>query len=63
MSLDAGIITRLHLRRVESELQHEIEFPGSPIEHLFFFEEGMASITTTFKDGAQLEVGMLVMSR
>jgi CRP-like cAMP-binding protein len=58
MSLDADIITRLHLRRVEFELQHEIEFPGSPIEHLFFVEEGMASITTTFKDGAQVEVGM-----
>jgi CRP-like cAMP-binding protein len=49
-SLDADIITRLHLRRVE--------FPGSPIEHLFFVEEGMASITTTFKDGTQVEVGM-----
>lgn len=58
MSLDADIITRLHLRRVEFELQHEIEFPGNPIEHLFFVEEGMASITTTFKDGAQVEVGM-----
>jgi CRP-like cAMP-binding protein len=57
-SLDADIITRLHLRRVEFELQHELEFPGRPIEHLFFVEEGMASITTTFKDGAQVEVGM-----
>jgi CRP-like cAMP-binding protein len=57
-SLDADIITRLQLRRVEFELQHELEFPGSPIEHLFFVEEGMASITTTFKDGDQVEVGM-----
>jgi CRP-like cAMP-binding protein len=57
-SLDRDVITRLDLLRVEFELQHEIEFPGSPIEHLFFVEEGMASITTTFKDGAQVEVGM-----
>jgi CRP-like cAMP-binding protein len=57
-SLGADIITRLHLHRVEFELNHEIEFPGSPINHLFFVEEGMASITTTFKDGAQVEVGM-----
>jgi CRP-like cAMP-binding protein len=57
-SLDADIITRLQMRRVEFELQHELEFPGSPIEHLFFVEEGMASITTTFKDGDQVEVGM-----
>jgi CRP-like cAMP-binding protein len=29
-----------------------------PIEHLYFVEEGMASMTTTFKDGSQVEVGM-----
>jgi CRP-like cAMP-binding protein len=57
-ALDAEIIARLCLHRVIFELQHEIEFPGSPIEHLFFVEEGMASMTTTFKDGSQVEVGM-----
>ena len=57
-SLDAEIIARLYLRPVEFELEHEIEFPGSPIEHLFFVEEGMASMTTTFQDGSQVEVGM-----
>ena len=57
-ALDAEIIARLCLHRVTFELQHEIEFPGSPIEHLFFVEEGMASMTTTFKDGSQVEVGM-----
>ena len=31
---------------------------GRPIEHLFFVEEGMASMTSTFKDGSQVEVGM-----
>jgi CRP-like cAMP-binding protein len=56
--LDADIVTRLRLHRVECELNHEIEFPGSPINHLFFVEEGMAAITTTFKNGAQVEVGM-----
>ena len=57
-ALDAEIIARLCLHRVTFELQHEIEFPGSPIEHLFLVEEGMASMTTTFKDGSQVEVGM-----
>ena len=57
-SLDAEIIARLRLRPVVFELGHEIEFPGKTIEHLFFVEEGMASMTTTFKDGAQVEVGM-----
>jgi CRP-like cAMP-binding protein len=57
-NLDAAAVTRLHLRPVTFEMEHEIEFPGNPIEHLFFVEEGMASMTTTFQDGAQVEVGM-----
>ncbi len=57
-SLDAASLARLHLRYVEFGIEHEIEFPGKPIEHLFFVEEGMASMTTTFKDGSQVEVGM-----
>ncbi len=57
-ALDAGTIARLHLHPVTFELEHEIEFPGSPIDHLYFVEEGMASMTTTFKNGSQVEVGM-----
>jgi CRP-like cAMP-binding protein len=51
-------IERLCLHPVTFEIRHEIEFPGNPIDHLFFIEEGMASMTTTFKDGSQVEVGM-----
>ena len=51
-------IARLHLQPVSFELNHEIEFPGRPIEHLFFVESGMASQTITFLDGDQVEVGM-----
>jgi hypothetical protein len=57
-NLDAEIIGRLSLRPVKFELRHDIEFPGRPIDHLFFVEEGMASMTTTFDDGSQVEVGM-----
>jgi CRP-like cAMP-binding protein len=57
-ALDVDTISRLSLRWVTFELGHEIEFPGSTIDHLFFVEEGMASMTTTFKDGSQVEVGM-----
>jgi CRP-like cAMP-binding protein len=57
-SLAPEIIGRLHLRPIVFELGHEIESPGNPINHLFFVEEGMASMTTTFRDGAQVEVGM-----
>jgi len=57
-SLDGDIIDRLRLQPVELELKHEIENPGHPIDYLYFLEEGMASMTTTFKDGSQVEVGM-----
>lgn len=57
-ALDAEVIARLCLSPVTFELEHEIEYPGNPIKHLFFVEEGMASMTTTFKDGSQVEVGM-----
>jgi CRP-like cAMP-binding protein len=57
-ALDAGAIARLRLRPVVFELEHEIEYPGNAIDHLFFLEEGMASMTTTFENGSQVEVGM-----
>jgi CRP-like cAMP-binding protein len=56
--LDEDIIERLSLEPVTFETRHEIEYRGRPIEHLFFVEEGMASMTTTFRDGSQVEVGM-----
>ena len=57
-ALDSESIARLRLHPVNFELQHEIEYPGKLVEHLFFVEEGMASMTTTFNDGSQVEVGM-----
>jgi CRP-like cAMP-binding protein len=57
-ALDADVVRRLGLHPVKFELGHEIEFPGKPIEHLFFVEEGMASQTVTLRDGSQVEVGM-----
>jgi len=57
-ALDGDIIEHLRLKPVKFELKHEIENPGDSIDHLYFLEEGMASMTTTFKDGSQVEVGM-----
>jgi CRP-like cAMP-binding protein len=57
-ALPADIIRRLELQPIQFELKHEIEFPGKAIEHVYFVEEGMASMTTTFMDGSQVEVGM-----
>ena len=57
-AMEPAIVERLRLRPVTFELGHEIEYPGSPIHHIYFVEEGMASMTTTFKNGSQVEVGM-----
>ena len=57
-ALDSEVVSRLQLSRVSFELGHEIEFPGKPIRLLYFVEAGMASMTTTFLDGSQVEVGM-----
>jgi CRP-like cAMP-binding protein len=57
-TVDREVVARLCLHPVVFEVEHELEFPGQPIEHLFFVEEGMASMTTTFLDGSQVEVGM-----
>ncbi len=56
--LEPDSIKRLSLSLVEFEVGHEIEYPGRPIDNLIFVEEGMASMTTTFEDGSQVEVGM-----
>jgi CRP-like cAMP-binding protein len=57
-ALGGEVVGRLHLRPVKFELEHELEYPGRLIEHLYFLESGMASMTTTFKNGSQVEVGM-----
>jgi CRP-like cAMP-binding protein len=54
--LAPDIITRLDLHRVELPANREIEFPGNLIDNIFFIEEGVASMTTTFADGSQVEV-------
>lgn len=55
---DAELIERLRLKRVEFVVGQEIEDSGQPIRNLYFLERGMASMTTTFEDGSQVEVGM-----
>jgi len=57
-ALGGDILERLRLQPVKFGLKHEIENPGDLIDHLYFLEEGMASMTTSFKDGSQVEVGM-----
>jgi CRP-like cAMP-binding protein len=51
-------IARLNLHALALEVGREMEYPGNSIDHLFFIEEGIGSMTTTFLDGSQVEVGM-----
>jgi CRP-like cAMP-binding protein len=55
--LDAETISRLRLSPVKFDLNFEMEYPHRPIRQLFFLESGMASMTTAFEDGSQVEVG------
>ena len=56
--LDGEAIDRLHLQRVDLPVNREIEFPGKRIGHVFFIEEGIASMTATFHDGFQVEIAL-----
>ncbi len=54
--LDPEVIKRLELQPVDLPVNREIELPGNYIKHLFFIEDGVASMTTSFGDGTQVEV-------
>lgn len=56
--LDPEVIERLHLQPVSLPLRHNLQTPGSVIDHIYFVEAGIGSMTTVFEDGAQVEVGM-----
>lgn len=56
--LDDEAIQRLAPRPVELKLAQELERPGGRIEQMVFIEEGIASMTTEFRDGSQVESGM-----
>jgi CRP-like cAMP-binding protein len=56
-ALEADTLARLRLSPAVFRLKHELERPHTPLKHLYFLETGMASMTTWFKDGSQVEVG------
>jgi CRP-like cAMP-binding protein len=57
-ALAPDTIESLSLKPVEFMTGQKIEEPGKQIRYLYFLEEGMASMTTTFSDGAEVEVCM-----
>jgi CRP-like cAMP-binding protein len=57
-SLSPDAAMRLELRETSLSAFREIESIGGEIRHVVFLEDGVASITTTFHNGLQAEVGM-----
>jgi CRP-like cAMP-binding protein len=57
-AFDHELITRLRLAPVVFKAGHRIEQPGKPVKNLYFLESGMASMTTLFHNGSEVEVGM-----
>jgi hypothetical protein len=57
-ALDSEIISRLQLRPLKLPIGQEIENPGQSIDNVIFIEEGIGSMTTTFEDSFQVEVGL-----
>lgn len=56
--LAPAVIERLNLKRIDLELEHEMEYTGSHINRIFFIGDGVGSMTSTFQDGSQVEVGL-----
>ncbi len=57
-ALEPDVIERLNLKPRKLLVGSDIEIPGRPIRNLIFIEDGIGSMTTTFSDGFQVEVGM-----
>ena len=57
-TFDGELIARLSLAPIVFKPGQRIEQPGKPIKNLYFLESGMASMTTLFHDGTEVEVGM-----
>jgi CRP-like cAMP-binding protein len=57
-SFDSELIARVRLDPLVFKTGQKIEQPGKPIKNLYFLEGGMASMTTLFDDGTEVEVGM-----
>jgi hypothetical protein len=52
------VIQRLHLKRLDLPRDFEIESPGELIRYLIFIDNGIASLSTFFEGGSQIDVGM-----
>ena len=55
---DLGLLAP-HLTAVELERRHPLEYPNKKIEHVYFIEQGIASVVAAGDSGRQIEVGLI----
>jgi CRP-like cAMP-binding protein len=48
-----------HLESVALEVRHPIEDRNKPIQHIYFMEEGIASVVAVADDSKEIEVGLI----
>ena len=48
-----------HMQRVEIEQRTVLYDIGMPLDHIYFMEQGIASVITIMENGASIEVGMV----
>ena len=58
-ALHPEVIERLHLTPLALPLNYDIESPASEMRRIVFLEDGVASMTASFLDGSQVEIGVL----
>jgi CRP-like cAMP-binding protein len=59
--MSAGDLALLepHIERCPLELRQSLETSGSPVEAIYFFEEGIGSVVAKMPDGSDAEVGLI----
>jgi CRP-like cAMP-binding protein len=56
--LHPDVVQRLHLTSLTLPLRRDIEVPGAEMHQIIFLEDGVASMTASFEDGSQVEIGV-----
>jgi CRP-like cAMP-binding protein len=59
LSAENRAILAPHMKRVPMVLRHTLERPNEPITHVYFPEDGVASVVGTSKAMGELEIGMI----
>jgi CRP-like cAMP-binding protein len=52
-------LLRPHLEPLEMKVSHSIEQPDRPVQHVYFIEEGIASVVALAGDKREVEVGLI----